>query len=101
MVIRTAKSEDLLELVKIGEECYSPEEAITKSEYQKRLNAYANHFWVLEKNKEIVAFITGPVINESRITDNMFHDTSFHHEDGKWQALLGVNTSPKHQNGVV
>lgn len=97
MIVRTAKMDDLPQLVKIGEECYPLEETITKSEYEKRLNTYANHFWILEKEKEIVAFITGPVINESRITDDMFHDTTFHHEDGRWQAILDVNTAPKHQ----
>lgn len=97
MIIRSAKMEDLSALAKIGEECYPPEEAITKSEYKKRLNVYPEHFWILEDNGEIKAFINGPVINTLQIDDDLFHNAELHDENGDWQAILGVNTSPKHQ----
>lgn len=52
----------------------------------------------MEEQKEILAFINGPVTDHSRIQDVMFHDPRIHNENGKWQAILGVNTSLKHQN---
>lgn len=52
----------------------------------------------MEEQKEILAFINGPVTDHSRIQDVMFHDPRIHNENGKWQAILGVNTSVKHQN---
>lgn len=58
---------------------------------------YPHHFWILEKDEEILAFINGPVTNIDHITDEMFHNSALHQEDGAWQAILGVNTSPKHQ----
>lgn len=52
----------------------------------------------MEEQKEILAFINGHVTDHSRIQDVMFHDPRIHNENGKWQAILGVNTSLKHQN---
>lgn len=52
----------------------------------------------MKEQKEILAFINGPVTDHSRIQDVMFHDPRIHNENGKWQAILGVNTSLKLQN---
>lgn len=97
MTIRSATLEDLSEIVKIGSQCYSEEEAISETEYRERLMAYPHHFWILEESGEIVAFINGPAINEDHIEDELFHMPDFHREDGAYQAILGVNTAPKHQ----
>lgn len=70
---------------------------MTKEEYRNRLMVYPHHFWILEKDGEILAFITGPVTDIDHITDEMFHNPAMHREDGAWQAILGVNTSPDHQ----
>ena len=98
MRIRHAEKQDLEALNRIGEECYSPEERISAEEYEKRLNVYPEHFWILEEEGEIAAFINGPVINQPKIEDDMFHNTAWHDEKGTWQAILGVNTSPRCQN---
>lgn len=97
MIIRTATLADLPQITEIGAKCYSVEEALTKEEYRDRLMVYPHHFWILEKDEEILAFINGPVTNIDHITDEMFHNSALHQEDGAWQAILGVNTSPKHQ----
>lgn len=49
----------------------------------------------MEEQKEILAFINSPVTDHSRIQDVM---PRIHNENGKWQAILGVNTSLKYQN---
>lgn len=97
MIIRTAALKDLSEITEIGTRCYSSEEALTKEECRARLEVYPNHFWILENDGEILAFINGPATDIAHITDEMFHNPSLHQENGAWQAILGVNTSPKHQ----
>lgn len=97
MVIRAAKMEDLPFITKIGEECYPPEEAVTEANYKERIQIYPDHFWILEENGEIASFINGPVIKKDRIQDCLFHHADLHDPAGEWQAILGVNTSPKYQ----
>lgn len=58
---------------------------------------YLHHFLILEKDKEIPAFINGPVTDIDHITDEMCHNPAMHREYGAWQAILGVNTSPEHR----
>lgn len=97
MIIRHATVEDLAQITEIGTQCYSVNEALTKEEYLNRLMVYPNHFWILEEGNEILAFINGPVTHIDHITDEMFHQPALHQETGAWQAILGVNTSPKYQ----
>ena len=88
MMIRHARLEDLSMLVQICNECYPPEERISEIEYKHRWETYPQHFWIMEEQKEILAFINGPVTDHSRIQDVMFHDPRIHNENGKWQAIL-------------
>ena len=52
----------------------------------------------MRDGNNITAFINGPVTNYDTFYDEMNHDPSFHHEDGLYQAILGVNTDPLYQN---
>lgn len=97
MIIRTATLADLPQIFEIGAKCYPAEEALTQEEYRGRLLVYPHHFWLLEKDQEILAFINGPVTPIDHITDETYQNPALHREDGTWQAILGVNTSPKHQ----
>lgn len=97
MNIRTARIEDVKQFAEIGYACYPVEETITEEEYRKRVDVYPNHFWVLETQGEIVAFVNGPVTDSPCIFDEMYHNANVHKENGKWQAILGLNTSPDYQ----
>ena len=96
MILRNALIKDLPQLTKIGAECYPPKETITEQEYAGRINLYSEHFWILEDKGEILAFANGLVTDMPRITDEMFHNPKLHNENGLWQTVLGINTSPKH-----
>lgn len=97
MIIRTAKIEDVTTLTLIGKACYPEEETVAQADCEERVKAYPDHFLILEENGEIAAFISGPVINIPRIDDDMFHNVEWHDENGDWQAILGLNTSPEFQ----
>ncbi len=99
MEIRNATIEDLDSLTFIESECFPPKEAATRSQIEKRLKAYSNHFWVVEDkaNSKIIGFINGPVINESVISDEMYEHETYHDENGMWQSIFGINTLPDYR----
>lgn len=94
MYIRTATMDDLDKITAVEAACFPPEEAAKKEEFAGRLNAYPEHFWLLEEGGELIAFIDGMVTDDETICDEMFEDASRHRESGKWQAIFGVNTLP-------
>ena len=97
MKIRTAAADDLQTLVQIEAECFPAAEAATEQSLARRLEYYPNHFWVLEENGRIVAFVNGMATDEPTIRDEMFADASLHNEQGDWQAIFGVNTLPEYR----
>lgn len=94
MNIRNAGLEDLEAISQVEALCFPPAEAASKEEFAKRLAVYANHFWLLYEDTELVAFVDGMVTDEPDLADEMYENASFHKEDGKWQMIFGVNTIP-------
>lgn len=97
MNLRTASMSDLNALAAVEAACFPPAEAATKEEFAQRLRAYPSHFWVFEEAGNIVSFVNGMVTDEPTIRDEMYNDASLHREDGKWQAIFGVNTLPEYR----
>lgn len=102
MDIRMATLEDLEEVAAVEAACFPPAEAAPKEEFEKRLKAYPNHFWILEDNGKMIGFINGMVTDEKTISDEMFENAALHNENGAWQAIFGVNTLPEYRcNGYA
>ena len=97
MEIRTATTADLAQIAQIEATCFPAAEAATPSSFAQRLQTYPNHFWVLEEDGRIVAFVNGMATDEPTIRDEMFADASLHNEQGDWQAIFGVNTLPEYR----
>lgn len=97
MIIRYATLDDLTDIFEIGKVCFPPAERATRGEFEERIIAYPNQFWLLEENEVLAAFINGMATNDRRITDNMYKDASLHDENGEWQAIFGVNTLPEYR----
>ena len=95
--IRLATMEDLEQVTAVEAACFPPAEAAPKSEFENRLKVYPNHFWVLEKEGEIIGFINGMVTDERTIRDEMFENALLHNEEGAWQTIFGVNTLPEYR----
>ena len=97
MKIRTAMERDIKEIAKVEAKCFPPAEAASLENFRKRVEVYPDHFWLLEHEGKILAFINGMVTNEETIQDEMFENARLHEKDEKWQAIFGVCTLPKYQ----
>lgn len=95
MKIRTATMKDLTEIVNIEATCFPMAEAATEESFQKRLEAFSEHFWLLEDGEKIVGFVNGMVTDCADLTDEMYEDASMHNEQGAWQMIFGLDVIPE------
>ncbi len=97
MLIRKATIEDLNAITAVEAECFPLAEAATGKEFRDRLRYYANHFWLMFDEDELIAFVDGLVTDTPDLTDEMYADASLHNEAGRWQMIFGVNTIPAYR----
>ena len=97
MKIRNARPEDLEALAAIEAACFPAAEAAGKASIAARLAVFPNHFWVMEEDGKIVAFLNGMVTDEDTICDEMYDDAGLHREDGAWQSVFGLDTLPEYR----
>ena len=96
-MIRTATIEDLKAIAEVEAICFPPAEAASEESFRSRLEAFAEHFWLLEEDGKLISFINGMVTDEMTIRDEMFADASLHKKDGAYQSIFGVNTLPEYR----
>lgn len=97
MIIRNAYMKDLKAIAKVECECFPECEAADIETFKDRLTYYPNHFWLLEDNERLVAFVNGMVTNKEDLSDEMYANAALHDENGKWQMIFGVNTIPSYR----
>lgn len=97
LTVRHATPLDVDALAALEAQCFPPAEAATQQQFVERVAAFPEHFWLLERDGELVAAINGMVTDGPTIADEMFADASLHNEAGAWQAIFGVETAPAHQ----
>ncbi len=95
--IRKARIEDLPELIKIENQCFSKEEAATEEAFKKRIQTISDSFFVAEKKNKIIGLINGPVIETAFITDDLFTEIKANPSTGGHQSILGLAVSPQDQ----
>ena len=95
MKIRHAKESDIDELTKIEAVSYPAAEGASKKSISERVEAFPKHFWILEDEGYIKAFINGMVTNETNLTDAMYDNAYMHNNNGEWQMIFSVVTDPK------
>ena len=97
VIIRTATMEDLAQIARVEAECFPAAEAAGITEFQERLEHYADHFWLMFEGDKLISFVDGFVTDEPDLRDEMYADASMHNPDGAWQMIFGVNTIPSHR----
>lgn len=97
VIIRHAALSDLKQIEEMESACFPKNEAASLDSFQKRLETYPNHFWLMEKDGMIVSGINGLVANTATLTDEMFAHPELHDENGMWQMIFGVTTLPEYQ----
>ena len=96
MEIRTAELSDLDAIARVEAECFPQAEAATREDFEKRLAAYRNHFWLLFDGERLVSFVDGMVTDQEDLTDDLYENAQKHDETGAWQMIFGVNTIPEY-----
>lgn len=94
MFIRTATINDLNAVTALEASCFPAAEAASKESFRARLEAFADHFWLLFDGKTLVGMVNGMVTNEADLVDEMYHDAGLHDPEGAWQMIFGVDTHP-------
>ena len=94
MKIRNAAINDLAAITAAEAECFSKAEAAGEQSFAERLSVYPDHFWLLEDEGRIVAFVNGMTTDLPDLTDEMYENAQMHQSDGKWQMIFGVDTIP-------
>lgn len=97
MNIRTATLQDIDQIAAVEKECFPAAEAATKEEFSKRLEQYADHFWLMFEDEKLISFVDGMVTDEPNLTDEMYENATMHNENGAWQMIFGVNTIPEYR----
>lgn len=97
MIIRKATIEDLREITDVEAACFPESEAASEESFEKRLNHFADRFWLLYDGDKLVSFVNGMVTNDTDLVDEMFADASLHDENGDWQMIFGVATLPEYR----
>lgn len=93
-LIRTASIDDLEAVSAVEAECFPPAEAASKEDFERRIRAYGNHFWLMFEDGRLVSFVDGMVTNQADLTDDLYEHAELHDENGDWQMIFGVNTIP-------
>ena len=97
MEIRKGTMEDLAAVTHVEAVCFSAAEAALEESFRRRLETFADCFWILWDGDTPVGFVNGMVSNELDLRDEMFHDASLHQPDGDWLMVFGVATIPEYQ----
>lgn len=93
-IIRTASIDDLEAVSAVEAESFPPAEAASKEDFEHRIRAYGNHFWLMFEDGRLVSFVDGMVTNQADLTDDLYERAELHDENGDWQMIFGVNTIP-------
>lgn len=98
MNIRRATLKDLDQITEIEAACFPQAEAATRESLQSRIKTFADGFYVIESNEEVVGFINGAAFNSMTIADEYFSDMNHHSESGTTLAVFGLDVHPNHQH---
>ena len=97
MEIRKATLNDLDAITALEAACFPAAEAAAKESFKKRLEVFADRFWLLWEGDRLVSMVNGMVTDREELVDEMFADATIHQADGKWQMIFGVATHPEYQ----
>ena len=97
MNIRHATIHDLEAIAAVEAECFPAAEAATHDSIKARLEAFADHFRLLEDGDTLVGFVNGMATDLPDLCDEMYENAAMHDENGAWQMIFGVNTIPDYR----
>lgn len=96
--IRQIKNEDLDAVTEVEAICFPKAEAATAQSLKQRIKTFPESFFVAEKDKKIIGFINGCVINGTDMYDELYENSSLHIPDGDYQTIFGLDVLPNYRN---
>lgn len=97
--ITNVNPDDLLDIFKIEEAGFVPEQAATKEAIAERIEHITDTFFVARNDdNKVVGFINGPVVNQRYLTDDLFIKTTVNPANGGFQSILSLAVSAKYQH---
>ena len=97
MEIRKATIADVDAITALEAACFPAAEAAPRESFQKRLEVFADRFWLLWDGERLVSMVNGMLTDREELVDEMFADASIHQPEGAWQMIFGVATHPEYQ----
>lgn len=96
--IRPVRPEDLEAVTAVEAACFPAAEAAGRRQFQERIAAFGKHFYVLEREGEVIGLINGAVTDEPVISDEMFENAGLHRETGSRQSVFGLAVRPEYRH---
>lgn len=97
MEVRKATIEDLDAIAALESVGFPSEEAASRDILAKRLEIYPNHFLLLEHEEKILGMLNGMTTDTPMIQDEMYRRPELHNENGGWQMIFSLVTSPQYR----
>lgn len=101
MIIRKVSPEDLDRVTEVEAECFPTAEAAGREALKQRIETFPENFFVAEKDRTVIGFINGCVTDERTICDEMYEDSRFHHPEGSFQSIFGLDVIPEQRRQGV
>lgn len=101
MTIRHAKYSDLDSLSEIEAASYPAAEGASREIISDRLLTFPSHFWLMCEGEKILGFINGMTTDLPDLSDEMYENAGMHTENGCWQMIFSVVTSPEYRGRGV
>lgn len=100
--IRKVEEADLKEVAKIEAQCFPAAEAASYQDFLDRFQTCRNSFFVAEsEDGALMGFCNGCVADNDDLSDDLYHDSSKHDENGAYQMIFGLDTLPAYRGQGV
>lgn len=96
--IRNAGIEETEKLAEIEKICFPAAEAAGLKDFQDRMEAFQENFFVAEQDGEVVGFINGAATDQPVLGDELYHDAGLHKKDGSIQTVFGLDVLPEYRH---
>ncbi len=94
LTIRKATLADVDAVAALEAACFPPAEAAPRASFAARLAVFADRFWLLYADGELVSMVNGLCTDQPLLTDAMFAAPTYHDPSAPIQMIFGVATRP-------
>ncbi len=95
--IRLATADDINRMAEIEAICFPAAEAASLESFIQRFDVFAECFYVLEIEGQVVAHINGCINDTPTLPDALYSNPNLHKPDGDYQTVFGLAVDPEFQ----